>query len=132
MIDESTIYWLTRLDHIRSFMMLMTILFSILTAVAVLVLVAVASNAYYLGMEEVKSCLRIFGISAGVAASVVILFGCARVFVPTTKEMCAIKVIPAVANCGQVQSLGSDVVDLARSWMNELKPETVESREAKK
>lgn len=132
MIDESTIYWLTRLDHIRSFMMLMTILFSILTAVAVVVLVAVAGDSYPLGKEEVKSCLRIFGISAGVAASVVILFGCARVFVPTTKEMCAIKVIPAVANCGQVQSLGSDVVDLARSWMNELKPETVKSREAKK
>ena len=132
MIDGSTIYWISRLDHIRSFMMSTTILFTILTAASVLVLIAVASNAYYLGMEKVKSWLRIFGISTGVAASVVILFGCARVFVPTTKEMCAIKVIPAVANCEQVQSLGSDVVDLARSWMDELKPETVKSREAKK
>lgn len=132
MIDGSTIYWITRLDHIRSFMVSTTILFSILTAVAVLALVAVAANASYLETEEWKSWLRIFGISTGVAASVVILFGCALVFVPTTKEMCAIKVIPAVANCGQVQGLGSDVVDLARSWMDELKPEAVKSREAKK
>ena len=132
MIDGSTIYWIARLDHIRSLMMSTTILFSILTAAAVLALVAVAANASYLETEEWKSWLRIFGISTGVAASVVILFGCALVFVPTTKEMCAIKVIPAIANREQVKSLGSDVVDLARSWMDELKPETVKSREAKK
>ena len=123
MIDESTIYWLTRLDHIRSFMMSTTILFAILTAVAVLGLVAVAANASYLETEEWKSWLRIFGISTGVAASAVVLFGCARVFVPTTKEMCAIKVIPVIADSEQMQRLGQDVVDLAKSWIVDLKPE---------
>lgn len=69
MIDGSTIYWISRLDHIRSFMMSTTILFSILTAVAVMALVAVSANASYLETEERKSWLRIFGISTGAAAS---------------------------------------------------------------
>lgn len=43
---------------------------------------------------------------------------------PTTKEMCAIIALPAIANNEDVQGLGSEVVVLAREWVQELRPET--------
>lgn len=45
--------------------------------------------------------------------------------VPTTKEMAAIIVIPKVANSESVQGLGEGVVELAKAWMQELKPDKV-------
>lgn len=47
--------------------------------------------------------------------------------VPTTKEMAAIVVIPRVANSESVQGLGEGVVDLAKAWMAELKPDKVKA-----
>lgn len=41
---------------------------------------------------------------------------------PSTKEMCAIKVIPVIANNEGVQELPNKVVELANEWMEELKP----------
>lgn len=60
------------------------------------------------------------------AAAFVLLFVFAaivRTATPTTRELCAILVIPAVANNEDVQALGEDVVTLAREWMQELRPE---------
>lgn len=48
-------------------------------------------------------------------------------FVPTTKEMAAIVVIPRVANSESVQGLGEGIVDLAKVWMQELRPDTVKA-----
>lgn len=48
-------------------------------------------------------------------------------FVPTTKEMAAVIVIPKVANSESVQGLGEGVVELAKSWMEELKPQNVKA-----
>lgn len=47
---------------------------------------------------------------------------CIMFFIPTTKEYCAIKVIPAIANNQQVQELPNKVIELANEWMEELKP----------
>ena len=38
--------------------------------------------------------------------------------------MCAIKVIPLVANDETVQELPSKVVELADEWLDELRPKT--------
>ena len=46
-------------------------------------------------------------------------------FVPTTKEMCAIKLVPMIANDEQVQELPNKVVDLANEWLDELKPKPI-------
>lgn len=134
MIDESTIYLLTRLDYIRNFMIAMTVISAILTVVAAMGFGVESDKRAYSDEDkaEKKSNLRAWSLFGRTTISIMILLCCALVFVPTTKEMCAIKVIPAVANCEQVQSLGADVVDLARSWMNELKPETMKSCETKK
>ena len=46
----------------------------------------------------------------------------AAVLTPTTKEMAAIYIIPKVANNEQLQGLGQDLVDLAKTWVAELMP----------
>jgi hypothetical protein len=43
-------------------------------------------------------------------------------FIPTTKQMCVIKVLPVIANNEDVQKLPDKVVDLANDWLDELKP----------
>lgn len=46
-------------------------------------------------------------------------------FIPTTKELAAIVVIPKIANSESVQGIGQSIVDLAKDWMAELRPQDV-------
>ena len=43
-------------------------------------------------------------------------------FVPSTKQMAAIIVVPKIANSEKVQTVGNKLYDLAVEWMDELKP----------
>lgn len=43
-------------------------------------------------------------------------------FIPSTKSMAAILIVPKIANNEKVQTIGNKVYDLAVEWMNELKP----------
>ena len=57
-------------------------------------------------------------------AAFLCLFG--FIATPTTKEMCAIIVIPKIANNQELQGLGSDIIELSREWINSLKPQQEE------
>ena len=43
-------------------------------------------------------------------------------FVPSTKQMAAIIVLPKLANSEKIQTVGNRLYDLAVEWMDELKP----------
>jgi hypothetical protein len=43
-------------------------------------------------------------------------------FVPSTRQMAAIMIVPKIANSEKVQTIGNKVYDLAVEWMEELKP----------
>lgn len=43
-------------------------------------------------------------------------------FVPTTKQMAAILVVPKIVNCEAVQTVGNELYTLALDWMKELRP----------
>ena len=45
------------------------------------------------------------------------------VFVPTTKEMAAILIVPKIANSEKVQQAGNRLYELAVEWMGELRPQ---------
>ncbi len=45
-----------------------------------------------------------------------------RVFTPTTKEMAAIIVIPAIVNNQDIKELGGEIPKLAREWLEEFRP----------
>jgi len=44
------------------------------------------------------------------------------IFVPTTKQMAAIIVVPKIVNNEKVQNVGNKIYDLAVEWMDELHP----------
>ena len=49
-------------------------------------------------------------------------------FIPSTKQMAAIMIVPKIANSEKVQTIGNKVYDLAVEWMNELKPAKKEGK----
>jgi len=51
------------------------------------------------------------------------LLGFSSLFIPTTKEYCAIKAIPMIVNNDEVQEIPDKVLELATEWIEELKPE---------
>lgn len=48
------------------------------------------------------------------------------IFVPTTKQMAAIIVVPKIVNSERVQGAGEKLYDLAAEWMDELHPKKKE------
>jgi len=54
--------------------------------------------------------------------AVAILVATVVTFIPTTKQMAAIMIVPRLANSERVQNIGNKVYDLAVEWMEELKP----------
>ena len=116
MITESEMYWLTRLDYIQGFLFIFGLFFSF---VITLILVVVAKDChdakpYYKNAKKLSL--------AGVFFILLIIGG---LFIPTTKEYAAIKLIPMVVNDEDVQQLPDKVVDLANDWLDELKPKNI-------
>lgn len=50
-----------------------------------------------------------------------VAFALVAVFVPTTRQMAAILVVPKIANSEKVQTAGNKLYDLAMEWMDELR-----------
>lgn len=129
MITESEMYWLTRLDPANRMLYALLI-----TGVGLIVILSLAQ----LVLRDINSWEKEESVNRklktadwllfkGLPSVVVLILmaGVALVFTPTTKEMAAIKIIPAVANSQAVEKLGKSaemLIDLANSWMQELTP----------
>ena len=61
-----------------------------------------------------------------IVATVISVLG--AILTPSTKEICATLLIPAIVNNEKVQGLGEEFYDLAKEWMQELKPTKGESK----
>lgn len=118
MITTWEMYWFTRLDGLNS----AAISLFVIGAVAMIFCI-VGFSAFVLDENDdmqrrIKPLLTVSILTTVVGAVVAI-------FVPTTKEMAAIKVIPMIANSEQMQKLGdvgNNMLDLANAWLLELKP----------
>lgn len=112
------VYWIAKLDTIRD---------ACIGAAALLAFVSVILLAVGFALKddeepEHKTIGRRLHWHTRWVGPAVLVFWAAAVFTPTTKQMVAILVVPAVANNEDVQGLGSDLVTLAREWMQELRP----------
>lgn len=94
MITESQIYWITRLDGIRD------LCIGVLCASVMFAVVSIIWNCMELdvGLADVPTALRKFVRKVLGASVCIILSAVGLVFIPTTKEMAMIKIIPAIAN----------------------------------
>ena len=122
MITESMIYWITRLDHFSGFTFGVGMVLTLLGGFALSI-----SISELIDGTEIKWLVKTLAVV--VLIGIINLVG--SLFIPTMKEMCAIKVLPLVVNDEQVQELPSKFVDLADEWLKELKPNSLDKSEQK-
>lgn len=109
-ITPEMMYLLTRCDDIR-------FLGLILSTIGPIVLVLFCGMSWDCDFKPFVRWL------VGSVLFVLFLLGVVlAVFVPSTKEMAAIYVVPKIANSQTVKDLGEGVVTLAREWLEELRP----------
>lgn len=106
MITTMQMYWLVMLDSIHVASM---------ACLAVSLVVSFTSAGVALDM---KGRWRLPKLTAAIA----ILFLLMATFIPSTKQMAAIMVVPKLANSEKVQTVGNQLYDLAVEWMEELRP----------
>ncbi len=127
-MTPTLIYWLTRLDHIH-FILFFTVAALVIGSIACGIMLATAVDncpagnttdtaALKRGRELIQQCTRRTMIAIGFLA----LTSVGKALVPTTQEMAAIIALPAVANNQDVREIGQDITDLAKQWLEELKP----------
>jgi len=122
MITESEMYWLTRLDHLHIIAVAISVTVVILSGIWLVVssICHAVNHAEEntdllpVSRKSLRWSIPCFLLSWVLIAS--------AGFIPTTKEMCAIKAIPVIVNNEQVQELPNKVVELANEWIDELKP----------
>lgn len=116
MITTTQMYWLTRLDRFNRDVPAWLLLVLIIIVFATLFVAMVK----YEDSKDVYSLFRkVF--FAGVVPVILVTFGL-KTFVPSTKEMAAILVIPKIVNNERVQQAGDRLYQLATEWMEELRP----------
>lgn len=114
MITTQQMYWLTRLDSLCK------------THVALLVVCIVAAVVLYiigaaiLDYDDGYSVKHLRAATMLVCSAVVLLI--VGTFIPTSREMAAIIVIPKIVNNEKVQEAGNKLYDLAVEWLDALKP----------
>ena len=111
MIIESTIYLITRCNGIKVGL----ILFGTFTIAIALFTLFVFHMTETLTRRRVKWGFFVVGVSVIICAL--------SIFIPTTKEMAAIKIIPMIAQDKQVRELPKKIVDLADEWIDEMRPQ---------
>ena len=114
-ITESMVYWITRLDGIKDALVCPLIL----AVLGVIVLLVISFSKSEFTNE--KSWSRWLITIILLEALFWIMAG-SSVFIPTTKQMCIIKVLPIMSKNEDMQKLHAEVVGLARELIDELKP----------
>lgn len=102
-------YWLVTLDNIIGVLRVIVIICGLLPILEVPLLSVMGKEEQIFSFAK-----KLFGVAAAA-----LLF---LIFVPNTKQMAAIIVVPKIANSEKVQTIGNKIYDLAVEWMEELKP----------
>ena len=129
MIDSWTVYWISRLDTITCILSIMTFVFSILFLFVIVVLLnemARFDEDMYRCSSKVPMCIKIIPIIF------LPIFLTLTALVPTTKEMCAVIIIPKIVNNEKLHDVGDKFYNLAMDWMEELSPTKKEKQNEKK
>ena len=117
MITEAELYWMTRLDNIRTFFLICSCLGGIIFICSLPVYVV---NL----LDDYKDICKTSRKLISTALAVLIILGIGLILTPTTKEMAAIKVIPMIVNSDTTLNLKdglnestSNLIDLTNSYI---------------
>jgi hypothetical protein len=111
-ITTMQMYWLVMLDKINDAVIAVLIFSIVLLFFSMNIISEVKSEKKKSSMLEVIKVLSAIAVISG------LLF----TFLPSTKQMAAIMIVPRLANSEKVQTIGNKVYDPAVEWMEELKP----------
>ena len=118
-ITESMVYWITRLDGIRAYCIALAVVSALIAVLPPVIYVIGCVSG-----DEKKVWSKLKRPHTILITLVFLVFSATPVFVPTTKEMCAIKIIPVVAQNEDIQEIPPKIAELANEWIEELKPDT--------
>lgn len=112
MITTTQMYWLVTMDSI----------------VCVSAIIAITLGVVLLWIPMVIDVVfpKLATLAIALAA---VAFALVAAFVPTTRQMAAILVVPKIANSEKVQTVGNKLYDLAVEWMDELRPTKKENQQ---
>ena len=111
MITPMQMYWLLKLDDIIGGCVLMC---GVLLA-CMLLSVLIFCNANEMENVKVK---KYAGISFLLAMIGIIFFGAVRVFLPSTNQMAAIYVVPALVNNEKIQQISGKTLDISNQLLD--------------
>ena len=132
-MTESAIYWITRLDEIKSFFLGLQTLMSVLAGISLTLLIIcmilknVEESSSGTDTDDYRSLFAICKHARIIfipTFCIALMCSVARTFIPATREMVAIKVIPQVASVESVEKIkdiSKDFVDVTAAWLDELK-----------
>lgn len=109
MITTTQMYWIVILDNIVVAAVILSILLMIGTVAAFGFACSVEDHWWF----PITSTMMLMTFIA------------VATFVPSTKMMAAILVVPKLANSEKVQTVGNKLYELAVEWMDELRPKAV-------
>ena len=134
-MTESMIYWITRLDGIHGLcygIQTFAVVFTILGIVAAISATCISVAAEEDGLDDdARVASSICKIACKVwipAFCIAIKSSLTRIFMPTTKEMIAIKVIPQIANVENVEKIkdiSKDMLDITSDWLKDMRKKYV-------
>ena len=116
MITTTQMYWITRLNAIVSFGNGLISVPIIAFLIGLFLIVMMTDSPYDPAVKPMFKRLVKWTLPFTLLGVFV------SIFVPSTKQMAAILIIPRIANSEKVQQAGNKLYDLAVEWMDELKP----------
>lgn len=109
MITPMQMYWLLKLDDICGFSIVVVSVASL-----VFLFCTIGKLSLYGETCDTKSITKTRNISLCVA----LFFGAIAMLLPTTKQMAAIYVVPAIANNEKIQQIGGKTLDISNQLLD--------------
>ena len=138
-MTESMIYWITRLDGIHGFcygIQTIAVVFAIVGITAAIISVCIKITSEAEGSDDdARIASSICKIACKVwipTFCIAMAFSLVRTFMPTTKEMIAIKVIPQIAsteNVEKIKDISKDMLDITADWLKDMRKKYVNGQD---
>ena len=134
MITPCQMYWLVKLDDIRlgiANLMWLPITWLVITAIVSVAALAATADEEQSLRERVWRRIKKAMLLCIPMPFLMVALQLTAAFIPSTKQMAAIVVVPKLVNSEKVQTAGNKLYDIAVEWMDELKPRKDGAKEAK-
>jgi hypothetical protein len=117
MITETEIYWILKLDDIQNLLMP----FWIIMSFSSVIFGGVWIGRSFCGEPDCRETAKKGKKAFFICLSFALVFGIGHCFLPSTKQMAMIKVIPAIANSEIVGEMSADAKEIYKMGIQAIK-----------